>query len=222
MCNCKGKIDPSSASRYITSLVHAHVPGLVDSWKEFPPFVRELLFDMFTWRYVFTRPEDLPRARVVWESTAQTNFRKSMWEPRDKAMKTTGSRDPTAWMDYGPRHKLEYAPTFHELFDRAHKRKGTDDNETYDRTTADRYAEGTPQPDLDLEAWDDAAGGPRKGRVYGFGDTLDTTPVLSSYASSVAPPAYASSSSAPPGSGGEDMRTLIREELQLQFGVMVE
>ncbi|MQM19584.1 hypothetical protein Taro_052591, partial [Colocasia esculenta] len=45
-------------------------PGPVDSWKEFPPSVRELLFDMFTQRYVFTRPEDLPRARVVWESTA--------------------------------------------------------------------------------------------------------------------------------------------------------
>ncbi|MQM04078.1 hypothetical protein Taro_036874, partial [Colocasia esculenta] len=280
----RGKIDPSSASGYITSLVHAHVPGPVDSWKEFPPSVRELLFDMFT-RYVFTRPEDLPRARVVWESTAQTNFRKSMGEAWDKATETTGSRDPTAWMDYGPvwlrrdyweslchrwvigpwqersqaakrnrathpeknvhtsgsvsdathsqklRHELECAPTFRELFDQTHKRKGTDDHvsesartiaKTYDRTMADRYAEGTPQADLDLEAWVDATEGPRKGRVYGFGDNLDTTPVLSSYASSVSPPAYASSSAAPLDSGGEDMRTLIWEELQLQFGVMVK
>ncbi|MQM08131.1 hypothetical protein Taro_040985 [Colocasia esculenta] len=53
-------------------------------------------------RYVFTRPEDLPRAQVVWESTAQTNLRKSMWEAWDKAMKTTGNRDPMAWLDYGP------------------------------------------------------------------------------------------------------------------------
>ncbi|MQM12684.1 hypothetical protein Taro_045602 [Colocasia esculenta] len=60
----RGKIDLGSASRYITTLVHAHIPGPVDSWKEFPPSVPELLFDMFT-RYVFTRPEDLPRARVV-------------------------------------------------------------------------------------------------------------------------------------------------------------
>ncbi|MQL88607.1 hypothetical protein Taro_021171 [Colocasia esculenta] len=37
--------------------------------------------------------------------------------------------------------------------------------ETYDRTMMDRYAEGTPQLDLDMEAWVDAAGGPRKGRV---------------------------------------------------------
>ncbi|MQM17508.1 hypothetical protein Taro_050480 [Colocasia esculenta] len=97
-----GKIDPGSASRYITTLVHAHIPGPVDAWREFPVPVRDLLFDMFTRRYAFTRPEDLPRARAVWESTAQTNLRKSMWEARDKAMKTTGNWDPIAWLDYGP------------------------------------------------------------------------------------------------------------------------
>ncbi|MQL97368.1 hypothetical protein Taro_030060, partial [Colocasia esculenta] len=96
------KIDPSPASRYITTLVHTHIPGPVDAWRDFPVQVRDLLFDMFTRRFVFTRPEDLPRARAVWEITAQTNLRKSMWEVRDKAMKTTGNRDPMAWVDYGP------------------------------------------------------------------------------------------------------------------------
>ncbi|MQL92718.1 hypothetical protein Taro_025345 [Colocasia esculenta] len=128
-------------------------------------------------------------------------------------------------------HEFERAPTFRELFNRTHKRKGTDDYvsesartivETYDRTMADRYAEGTPQPYLDPEVWVDVAGGPRKGRVYSFGDSLDTTPVLSSYASSVTPLAYASSSAAPPGSGVEEIRTLIGEELRTHFGVMVE
>ncbi|MQL97715.1 hypothetical protein Taro_030423 [Colocasia esculenta] len=56
------KIDPSYASRYITTLVHAHISGPVDAWREFPVPVRDLLFDMFTRRYAFTRPEDLPRA----------------------------------------------------------------------------------------------------------------------------------------------------------------
>ncbi|MQM01908.1 hypothetical protein Taro_034665, partial [Colocasia esculenta] len=132
-------------------------------------------------------------------------------------------------------HELERAPTFRKLFDRTHKRKGSDDYvsesartiaETYDRTMAERYAEGTPQPDLDPEAWVDAAGGPRKGRVYGFGDSLDTHPVLSPYVHSIAPPAYASSSAAPPVSGVEEIRVLIREklraELQTQFGDMVQ
>ncbi|MQM19797.1 hypothetical protein Taro_052806 [Colocasia esculenta] len=164
-------------------------------------------------RYMFTRPEYLPQALVVWESTAQTNFRKLMWEAQDKETKTTGSQDLTAWMDYGPvwmrrdyweslchrwatrpwqersqvakrnrvahpeknvytsGYELERAPTFCELFDRTHKRKGTDDYVSesarmivnYDRRMADRYVEGTPQPDLDPEAWVDAVGGPRKG-----------------------------------------------------------
>ncbi|MQL88045.1 hypothetical protein Taro_020601, partial [Colocasia esculenta] len=245
---------------------HVGFLGPVDSWKEFPPSVQELLFDMFMWRYVFSRPEDLPRARVFWESTAQTNLRKSMWEAWDKATTTTGSRDPMAWVDYDPvwlrrdyweslRHRwatgpwqesgsvsytthnqklrceLERAPTFREVFDRTHKQKGTNDYvsesaptiaETYDKTMTDRYAEGTPQPDLDPKAWVDPAGGLRKGRVYDFGDSLDTTPVLYSYASSVVPPAYVSSSTALLGSGGEDMRTLIWKELHMQFGVMVE
>ncbi|MQM02203.1 hypothetical protein Taro_034966 [Colocasia esculenta] len=70
------------------------------------------------------------------------------------------------------RHELELAPTFRELFDQTHKQKGSDDyvsesarmiTETYDRTMVDLYVEGTSQPDLDLEAWVDAAGGPRKG-----------------------------------------------------------
>ncbi|MQL95668.1 hypothetical protein Taro_028334, partial [Colocasia esculenta] len=66
----------------------------------------------------------------------------------------------------------------------------------------------------------------REGRVYDFGDNLDTTTVLSSYASSVAPPAYTSSSAAMPDSGGDDIRTLIRKELShqllLHLGAMVE
>ncbi|MQL82881.1 hypothetical protein Taro_015364, partial [Colocasia esculenta] len=66
----RGKIDPSSASRYITTLVYAHIPGPVDAWREISVPVRDLLFDMFTRRYAFTRPEDLPLARAVWESIA--------------------------------------------------------------------------------------------------------------------------------------------------------
>ncbi|MQL96101.1 hypothetical protein Taro_028767, partial [Colocasia esculenta] len=157
------------------------------------------------------------------------------WQQRSQAAIRNRSTHPEK-----NHHEFERAPTFRELFDRTHKRKGTDDYvsesartiaETYDRTMAERYAKGTPQPDLDPEAWVDAAGGPRKGRVYDFGDSLDTHPVLSSYASSIASPAYASSSTAPPVSGVEEIRGLIREELrahlqtqqtelQTQFGDM--
>ncbi|MQM07405.1 hypothetical protein Taro_040241 [Colocasia esculenta] len=43
-----GSPDPGSASRHITTLVHAHIPGPVDTWREFPVSVRDQLFDMFT------------------------------------------------------------------------------------------------------------------------------------------------------------------------------
>ncbi|MQL91096.1 hypothetical protein Taro_023702 [Colocasia esculenta] len=177
-----------------------------------------------------------------------------MYEARDKAMKTTGSRDPMAWLDYGPVWlRRDYWESICERWaigpwqerSQATKRNRSTHPEknvhtsgfvsyathsqkleTYDMTMADRYAEGTPQPDLDLEAWVDAAGGPRKGRVYDFGDSMDTTPVLSSYGSSVAPQAYASSSTAPPGSGVEEIRSLIWEELweelRTHFGILVE
>ncbi|MQL91679.1 hypothetical protein Taro_024300 [Colocasia esculenta] len=148
-----------------------------------------------------------------------------------------------AWMDYGPVwmrrdywvslcHRWANGPWQErsQTVKRnraAHPEKNvhTSGSETHDRMMVDRYAEGTPQPDLDPEAWIDTAGGPRKGRVYGFGDSLDSTPVLSSYASSVAPPAYASSSTAMPSSGGDNIRILIREELSqqlpLHIGAMV-
>ncbi|MQL70111.1 hypothetical protein Taro_002417 [Colocasia esculenta] len=132
-------------------------------------------------------------------------------------------------------HELEPAPTFRELFDRTHKQKGTDDYvsksarmiaETCDRMMTDHYVESTHQPNMDPETLVDVVGGPKKGQVYSFGDNLDTIPMLSSYASSVAPPAYTSSSTGTVGGGGEDIRTLIREELSqqlpLHLGTMVE
>ncbi|MQM00719.1 hypothetical protein Taro_033460 [Colocasia esculenta] len=149
-----------------------------------------------------------------WQQWSQAAIRNRATQP-EKNVHTSGSH-----------HDLERAPTFHELFDRTHKRKGTDDYvtesartivETYGRTMAERYTEGTPQPDLDADAWVEAAGVPRKGRVYGFEDSLDTHRVLSSYASSIAPPAHASSSSAPPDSGVEDIRGIIREELRVEL-----
>ncbi|MQM12116.1 hypothetical protein Taro_045030, partial [Colocasia esculenta] len=169
--------------------------------------------------------------RDYWESLCH-RWATGPWQERSQAAKRNRAAHPeknvhtSGSVSYATHSQklLERAPTFRELFDRTHKRKETDDyvnesartiTETYDRTMTDRYVEGTPQPDSDTEAW-------WEGRVYGFGDILDTTPVLSSYASSVAPLAYASSSATTLSSGGEDIRTLIQEELQLHLGAMVE
>ncbi|MQM19386.1 hypothetical protein Taro_052389 [Colocasia esculenta] len=125
-----------------------------------PPRLRQL--SRRQWRYMFTREEDLPRARAVWESTAQTNFRKSLWEAQGKVMKFVGSQDPTAWMDYGPgwmwrdyRESLCHRWATRPWKERsqvakynraAHPEKNvhTSASEAYGRTMVDRYAKGTP------------------------------------------------------------------------------
>ncbi|MQM10068.1 hypothetical protein Taro_042958 [Colocasia esculenta] len=121
--------------------------------------------------------------RDYWESLHH-RWATGPWKERSQAAKHNRAAHPKKNVHTsGSRHELERAPTFCNLFDRTHKQKGMDDyvsnsartiTETYDTTMADRYAEGT-QPDLDAEAWVDVVGGQRKGRVYGFGDSLDTT-----------------------------------------------
>ncbi|MQM22486.1 hypothetical protein Taro_055539 [Colocasia esculenta] len=121
---------------------------------------------------MFIREEDLPRARAIWESTAQTNFRKSLWEARDKATKIVGSQDPTAWMDYESvwMRKDYWESLCHRWATRpwrersqaakrnraAHPEKNVHTSglvsyaihnqklEAYDKLMVDRYAEGTP------------------------------------------------------------------------------
>ncbi|MQL71728.1 hypothetical protein Taro_004061, partial [Colocasia esculenta] len=195
-----GKIDPNSASRYITTLVHAHILGPVDAWREFPVPVRDLLYDMFTRRYAFTRPEDLPRARTVWESTAQTNLRKSMYEARDKAMKTTSSWNPMASLDYDPVWlRMDYWESL-----------------------CHRWATG---PCIMSSSVPLLFASYLIGLISGRGPMTMSVRVLAQLLS-VAPLAYASSFAVPLGSGVEEIRTLIREELREElrthFGVIVE
>ncbi|MQM14713.1 hypothetical protein Taro_047648, partial [Colocasia esculenta] len=153
--------------------------------------------------------------RDYWESLCH-RWATGAWQERSQMVKHNRAAHPeknahtSGSVSYATHsqklcHELERTPTFRKLFDRTHKRKGMDDYvsesartiaETYDRTMVDRYAEGTSQPDSDPEAWVDVAGGP------------------------IAPPAYASSSTVMPGSGGDDIRTLIREELSLHLGAM--
>ncbi|MQL92028.1 hypothetical protein Taro_024643 [Colocasia esculenta] len=117
--------------------------------------------------------------RDYWESLCH-RWATGPWQERSQAAKRNRTAHPeknvhtSGSISYAThsqklRHELKRAPTFRELFDRTHKQKGMDDYvsesartffETYDRTMADRYVEGTPQPDLDPEAWVDTLGGP--------------------------------------------------------------
>ncbi|MQL77724.1 hypothetical protein Taro_010138 [Colocasia esculenta] len=89
--------------------------------------------------------------------------------------------------------ELKRQPTFSEVFDRTHKKKGTDAYisdrarvvaESYREQMTEKYAGEDEQPPLDHEVWVAAAGAPKKGHVYGFGHSIDTSRVLSGGSSS--------------------------------------
>ncbi|MQM03735.1 hypothetical protein Taro_036520, partial [Colocasia esculenta] len=79
---------------------------------------------------------------------------------------------------------------YREVFERTHKKKGTDLYvstrsqevvEAYKRQITDKYGDDIDQESvIDCEAWIVAAGPPKKGRVYGFGESLDSSQVLPS------------------------------------------
>ncbi|MQM16766.1 hypothetical protein Taro_049726 [Colocasia esculenta] len=51
--------------------------------------------------------------------------------------------------------------------------------ESYSQQMRGKYVGKEEESQLDLEVWVAASGAPKKGRVYGFGHTMDTSRVLS-------------------------------------------
>ncbi|MQL78869.1 hypothetical protein Taro_011306 [Colocasia esculenta] len=89
--------------------------------------------------------------------------------------------------------ELKRPPTFQEVFDKTHKKKGTDQYisdrarevaESYSQQMTEKYVGEEEQPQLDSEVWVAASGAPKKGHVYGFGHSMDTSRVFSSASSS--------------------------------------
>ncbi|MQL82562.1 hypothetical protein Taro_015044 [Colocasia esculenta] len=89
--------------------------------------------------------------------------------------------------------EIKRLPKFQEVFDRTHKKKGTDQYigdrarevaESYTQQMTEKYAEKDEQPQLDPEVWVAASSATKKGHVYGFGHSIDTSRVLSGASSS--------------------------------------
>ncbi|MQL72000.1 hypothetical protein Taro_004314 [Colocasia esculenta] len=80
--------------------------------------------------------------------------------------------------------------SYKELFEHTHRRKNTGDfvsqkskevMETYAEQIVDRHGgDSTQHPEFDVMAWFGATGQPKKGRVFGFGSSLDAGQVISS------------------------------------------
>ncbi|MQL93926.1 hypothetical protein Taro_026566 [Colocasia esculenta] len=111
------------------------------------------------------------------------------WQQTSTIMKVNRAANPEANMHTGGsvsfathqsrlEKELKRPPTFSEVFDRTHKKKGTDiyisDRarevaESYSQQMTEKYAGEDEQPPLDLEVWVAASGAPKKGQ----GDDCD-------------------------------------------------
>ncbi|MQL75210.1 hypothetical protein Taro_007580 [Colocasia esculenta] len=116
--------------------------------------------------------------------------------------------------------ELKRPPTFQEVFDKTHKKKGTDQyisdrarevTESYSQQMT-KYAGEEEQPQLDPKVWVAASGAPKKGHVYGFGDSMDTSRVLFG-ASSSASHTSAFTTPGALGTSPSEMMGFIRDEI---------
>ncbi|MQL71388.1 hypothetical protein Taro_003712 [Colocasia esculenta] len=134
--------------------------------------------------------------------------------------------------------QLKQPPQFQELFDETHKKKETNDYisekareiaESYSRGMDERYGDDSQHPELDPDIWVAAYGAPKKGHVYGFGHSLGTTRVISSYSSSVSyatspfttPAAPGGSSSAALTMTPDMFRTIVNETVSQNISTIV-
>ncbi|MQL77431.1 hypothetical protein Taro_009838 [Colocasia esculenta] len=126
------------------------------------------------------------------------------WQQTSTTMKVNRAANPEANMhtsgsvsfathQYRLEKELKRPPTFQEVFDKTHKKKGTDQYisdralevaESYNQQMIEKYSGEEEQPQLDPEVWVAASGAPKKGHVYGFVHSMDMSRVLSGASSS--------------------------------------
>ncbi|MQL96118.1 hypothetical protein Taro_028793 [Colocasia esculenta] len=117
--------------------------------------------------------------------------------------------------------ELKRPPTFQEVFDKTHKKKGTDqyisdrarEVASYSQQMTEKYAGEEEQPQLDPEVWVAASSAPKKGHVYGFGHSMDTSRVLSGTSSSSSQATSAFTTLGAPGTSPSEMMGFIRDEI---------
>ncbi|MQM09282.1 hypothetical protein Taro_042151 [Colocasia esculenta] len=156
--------------------------------------------------------------RDYWETLCNI-WAAERWQQTSKIMKVNRAANPEANMHTSGsvsfathqsrlEKELKRPPTFQEVFDKTHKKKGTDQYisdrarevaESYSQQMTKKYVREEKQPQLDPEVWVAASGAPKKGHVYGFGHSMNTSMVLSGASSSAS---QSSAFSTPAGAAG--------------------
>ncbi|MQL74207.1 hypothetical protein Taro_006583 [Colocasia esculenta] len=156
--------------------------------------------------------------RDYWETLCNI-WATERWQQTSTIMKVNRAANPEANMHTSGsvsfathqsrlEKELKWPPTFQEVFDKTHKKKGIDQYisdrarevaESYSQQMTEKYAGEEEQPRLDPEVWVAASGAPKKGHVYGFGHSMNTSMVLSGASSSAS---QTSAFSTPAGAAG--------------------
>ncbi|MQM11409.1 hypothetical protein Taro_044313 [Colocasia esculenta] len=84
--------------------------------------------------------------------------------------------------------------------------------ESYSQQMTEKYAGEEEQPQLDPEVWVTASSAPKKGHVYGFGHSIDTSRVFSGTSSSASHTSALTTVGAP-GTSPNEMRGFIADTI---------
>ncbi|MQM09617.1 hypothetical protein Taro_042491 [Colocasia esculenta] len=166
--------------------------------------------------------------RNYWETLCNI-WAAERWQQTSTIMKVNRAADLEANMHTGGsvsfathqsrlEKELKRLPTFQEVFDRTHKKKGTDQYisdrarevaESYSQQMIEKYTGEDKQPQLDPEVWVAASGAPKKSHVYGFGHSMDMSRVLSGASSSASQTSAFNTGVGAPGTSPSDMLGFI-------------
>ncbi|MQL85959.1 hypothetical protein Taro_018489, partial [Colocasia esculenta] len=268
-------LQEGGGSFYESTLREVWINGPIQRFNNFPMEVQELLYQMFMSNHRFTHRSDEARSRLVWTTTARSNFKHLLYNARKNAQKVCQSADLTLWRERIPtwmrrdyweglcniwaterwqqtsttmkvnratnpeanmhtsgfvsfathqsrlvRKGAKTALTFQEVFDKTHKKKGTDqyisdrarEVASYSQQMTEKYVGEEEQPQLDPEVWVAASGAPKKGHVYSFGHNMVTSRVLSGTSSSASQTSAFTTPSAP-GISSSEIMGFIRDEI---------
>ncbi|MQM18617.1 hypothetical protein Taro_051610 [Colocasia esculenta] len=163
--------------------------------------------------------------RDYWETLCNI-WSAERWQQTSTILKVNRAANPEANMHTSGsvsfEKELKRLPTFQEVFDRTHKKKGTDQYirdrarevaESYSQQMTEKHAGGDEQPQLDLEVWVAASGAPKKGHVYGFGHSIDMSRVLSGASSSASQTNAFNVGVGTPGTSPSDMMGFIADTI---------
>ncbi|MQM04855.1 hypothetical protein Taro_037660 [Colocasia esculenta] len=170
--------------------------------------------------------------RDYWETLCNI-WAAERWQQTSTIMKVNRAANPEANMHTSGsvsfathqsrlEKELKRLPTFQEVLDKTHKKKGTDQYisdrarevaESYSQQMTEKYAGEDEQPQLDPEVWVAASGAPKKGHVYGFGHSMDTSTVLSGASSSASQTSAFSTGVGAPGTSPNEMMGFIADTI---------